>query len=257
MINVKIVLLQSCIPIVWNSWWHWRKISAAATTRTWKMEKFHKRKKTFTLAGVSMARVLTDSDTEAMIQRVQPEERDEVNVLFLLSLSFFFLLNFVWLFCWYQSACMLTCCSNNFLILLILLRSTPFLRSTKSWGGKSPQTHSAAREWLRWFEKKISHNLNNNIFSSETTGFEQQSTASKRRAAPHRTHWGEGGEQHRSLTRAGYHHHHHDIITIIIIIIIWLAQEEVVLLCDMNEEDEEKEEDDFEEVEFLWEKSVI
>ena len=59
------------------------------------MEKFHKRKKTFTLAGVSMARVLTDSDTEAMIQRVQPEERDEVDVLFLLSLSFFFLLNFV------------------------------------------------------------------------------------------------------------------------------------------------------------------
>ena len=59
------------------------------------MEKFHKRKKTITLAGVSMARVLTDSDTEAMIQRVQPEERDEVNVLFLLSLSFFFLLNFV------------------------------------------------------------------------------------------------------------------------------------------------------------------
>lgn len=59
------------------------------------MEKFHKRKKTITLAGVSMARVLTDSDTEAMIQRVQPEERDEVDVLFLLSLSFFFLLNFV------------------------------------------------------------------------------------------------------------------------------------------------------------------
>ena len=59
------------------------------------MEKFNKRKKTITLAGVSMARVLTDSDTEAMIQRVQPEERDEVNVLFLLSLSFFFLLNFV------------------------------------------------------------------------------------------------------------------------------------------------------------------
>ena len=164
-----------------------------------------------------MARVLTDSDTEAMIQRVQPEERDEVNVLFLLSLSFFFLLNFVWLFCWYQSACMLTCCSNNFLILLILLRWTPFLRNTKSWGGKSPQTHSAAREWLRWFEKKISHNLNNNIFSSETTGFEQQSTAPKRRAAPHRTHWGEGGEQHRSLTRAGYHHHHHNILAIIII----------------------------------------
>ena len=54
------------------------------------MEKFHKRKKTITLAGVSMARVLTDSDTEAMIQRVQPEERDEVDVLFLLSLSFCF-----------------------------------------------------------------------------------------------------------------------------------------------------------------------
>ena len=130
---------------------------------------------------------------------------------------FFFLLNFVWLFFWYQTACIMNCCSTDFLILLILLRSTPFLRSTKSWGGKSPQTHSAAREWLRWLEKKISHNLNNNIFSSETTGFEQQSTASKRRAAPHRTHWGEGGEQHRSLTRAGYHHHHHNIITIIII----------------------------------------
>ena len=152
---------------------------------------------------------------------------------------------------------MLTCCSTDFLILLILLRWTPFSRSTKSWGGKNPQTHSAAREWLRWLEKKISHNLNNNIFSSETTGFEQQSTAPKRRAAPHRTHRGEGGEQHRSLTRAGYHHHHHNSIIITIIIIIWLEQEEVVLLCDMNEEDEEKEEDDFEEVEFLWEKSVI
>ena len=57
------------------------------------MEKFHKRKKTFTLAGVSMARVLTDSDTEAMIQRVQPEERDEVNVLFLLSIYIFFFLS--------------------------------------------------------------------------------------------------------------------------------------------------------------------
>ena len=223
------------------------------------MEKFHKTKKTITLAGVSMARVLTDSDTEAMIQRVQPEERDEVGVLsfFLFLFSSSFLLNFVWLFCWYQSACMLTCCSTDFLILLIFLRWTPFLRSTKSWGGKSPQTHSAAREWLRWLEKKISHNLNNNIFSSETTGFEQQSTAPKRRAAPHRTHRGEGGEQHRSLTRAGYHHHHHSSIIITIIIIIWLEQEEVVLLCDMNEEDEEKEEDDFEEVEFLWEKSVI
>jgi len=33
------------------------------------------------IPGVSMARVLTDSDTEAMIQRVQPEERDEVNAL--------------------------------------------------------------------------------------------------------------------------------------------------------------------------------
>ena len=56
------------------------------------MEKSHKTKKTITLAGVSMARVLTDSDTEAMIQRVQPEERDEVDVLFLLSLSIFFFL---------------------------------------------------------------------------------------------------------------------------------------------------------------------
>jgi len=31
--------------------------------------------------GVSMARLLTDADTEAMVQRVQPEDRDEVNVL--------------------------------------------------------------------------------------------------------------------------------------------------------------------------------
>ena len=57
------------------------------------MEKFHKTKKTITLAGVSMARVLTDSDTEAMIQRVQPEERDEVGVLCLLPLSIFFFLS--------------------------------------------------------------------------------------------------------------------------------------------------------------------
>ena len=40
-----------------------------------------------------MARVLTDSDTEAMIQRVQPEERDEVDVLCLLPLSIFFFLS--------------------------------------------------------------------------------------------------------------------------------------------------------------------
>ena len=61
------------------------------------MEKFHKTKITITLAGVSMARVLTDSDTEAMIQRVQPEERDEVDVLsfFLFLFSSSFLLNFV------------------------------------------------------------------------------------------------------------------------------------------------------------------
>ena len=32
------------------------------------------------LTGASMARLLTDSDTEAMIQRVQPEERDEVKI---------------------------------------------------------------------------------------------------------------------------------------------------------------------------------
>jgi len=31
--------------------------------------------------GVSMTRLLTDADTEAMVQRVQPEERDQVNVL--------------------------------------------------------------------------------------------------------------------------------------------------------------------------------
>ena len=30
------------------------------------------------MAGVSMARLLTDADTEAMVQRVQPEERDDV-----------------------------------------------------------------------------------------------------------------------------------------------------------------------------------
>ena len=57
------------------------------------MEKFNERNKTITLAGVSMARVLTDSDTEAMIQRVQPEERDEVDVLFLLSIYTFFFLS--------------------------------------------------------------------------------------------------------------------------------------------------------------------
>ena len=57
------------------------------------MEKFNERNKTITLAGVSMARVLTDSDTEAMIQRVQPEERDEVDVLFLLSIYIFFFLS--------------------------------------------------------------------------------------------------------------------------------------------------------------------
>jgi len=33
------------------------------------------------IPGVSMSRLLTDADTEAMVQRVQPEERDEVNVL--------------------------------------------------------------------------------------------------------------------------------------------------------------------------------
>ena len=57
------------------------------------MENFNERNKTITLAGVSMARVLTDSDTEAMIQRVQPEERDEVDVLFLLSIYIFFFLS--------------------------------------------------------------------------------------------------------------------------------------------------------------------
>ena len=42
---------------------------------------------TMKFPGVSMSRLLTDADTEAMVQRVQPEERDEVeffSVLFIL-----------------------------------------------------------------------------------------------------------------------------------------------------------------------------
>ena len=41
------------------------------------------------IAGVSMARLLTDADTEAMVQRVQPEDRDEVFSLLLFSWIFF------------------------------------------------------------------------------------------------------------------------------------------------------------------------
>ena len=54
------------------------------------------------LTGASMARLLTDSDTEAMIQRVQPEERDEVeffppfySLLTLSSLSLWLACQFV------------------------------------------------------------------------------------------------------------------------------------------------------------------
>ena len=36
------------------------------------------------IAGVSMTRLLTDADTEAMVQRVQPEERDQVGFFSLL-----------------------------------------------------------------------------------------------------------------------------------------------------------------------------
>ena len=44
---------------------------------------------TVKLSGVSMSRLLTDADTEAMVQRVQPEERDEVELFsFLLFIRF-------------------------------------------------------------------------------------------------------------------------------------------------------------------------
>ena len=44
---------------------------------------------TMKLPGVSMSRLLTDADTEAMVQRVQPEERDEVELFsFLLFIRF-------------------------------------------------------------------------------------------------------------------------------------------------------------------------
>ena len=44
---------------------------------------------TMKLSGVSMSRLLTDADTEAMVQRVQPEERDEVELFsFLLFIRF-------------------------------------------------------------------------------------------------------------------------------------------------------------------------
>ena len=46
------------------------------------------------LAGVSMTRLLTDADTEAMVQRVQPEERDQVG-FFSLLLFFLTLFNLV------------------------------------------------------------------------------------------------------------------------------------------------------------------
>ena len=46
------------------------------------------------MAGVSRARLLTDADTEAMVQRVQPEDRDEVFSLLLFSLIFFHCLLF-------------------------------------------------------------------------------------------------------------------------------------------------------------------
>ena len=42
------------------------------------------------LTGASMARLLTDSDTEAMIQRVQPEERDEVKISIVCFCCLFF-----------------------------------------------------------------------------------------------------------------------------------------------------------------------
>ena len=45
---------------------------------------------TVKLSGVSMSRLLTDADTEAMVQRVQPEERDEVELFSFLLFPFSF-----------------------------------------------------------------------------------------------------------------------------------------------------------------------
>ena len=51
------------------------------------------------LTGASMARLLTDSDTEAMIQRVQPEERDEVKISIVCFCCLFFVFNESYLAC--------------------------------------------------------------------------------------------------------------------------------------------------------------
>ena len=96
-------------------------------------------------------------------------------------------------------------------------RSMFYWRGIRSCGGRNLQTHSDARESLRWL-RKLTHwswprfNLfrglrflllseTSGFFSSEASGPEQQSA--EWWVASHRADRGEGGEQHGSLTGAG------------------------------------------------------
>ena len=144
------------------------------------------------MAGVSRARLLTDADTEAMVQRVQPEDRDEVFSLLLFFFDFLSLSSFLWSGCQF----------------VLILPTT-----TGQWTpGEAQRTeeekiskliptrggHSGDSAFVHW-------SLDPDNSSSEASGTEQQPAAAalKWRAASHRADWGEGGEQHGSLTGAG------------------------------------------------------
>ena len=143
-------------------------------------------------------------------------------------------------------------------------------RGTKNCEGRNLQTHSDARELLRWGEVRWgSHSgkvgadpansseasdfyssESSGFFSSEASGPEQQ--PAERWVASHRADRGEGGEQHGSLTGAGGGGFFGTLFSEHLLGHFFISPHQVVLLCDMNEEEEEKDEDDFEEVEFLW-----
>ena len=137
------------------------------------------------LTGASMARLLTDSDTEAMIQRVQPEERDEVKI------------SIVCLCCLFSMRAILLVQQTLFLHtqqVNVLIEKHKELRRKKS-------ANSFRREGVTQVSWKTHTFSVEPGFTSEAPGAEWSADL-KRGPAPHRPDRGEGGEQHGSLTGA-------------------------------------------------------